>query len=184
VTSQTPNAATGPRSPGSDLVQPMELLYRSHWVGMVRLSYLLIDDHEVAEDIVQEAFVALSQRWGRLKSEDAAVAYLRTSVVNGSRSALRRRFVATRASRFLAAGTVESADQVVIRNDEHRRVLAATGSLPVRQREVVVLRYWVGLSEAEIASTLRVSVGTVKSAASRARKAIQLSLEADDGYGS
>ena len=101
---------------------------------------------------------------------DAALSYLRTSVVNGARSRLRHRKVVRR--HLSVAGPLEpvdvpAADQGVIVATEHAALITALRALPRRQREVLVLRYWHGLSEREIATTLSVSVGTVKSSASR-----------------
>lgn len=146
-------------------------LFRSHRLGMVRLALLLVDDRETAEDVVQDAFAGLHCRWPGLASTDAAVGYLRTSVVNGSRSVLRRRRTAR--TTVLPADTGgDQPDSSLLLAEEHREVLAAIGRLPVRQREVIVLRYWSGLSEAEIAAALGISVGAVKSSASRGRDAV------------
>lgn len=160
-----------------DTAAGVEVLCRAQWKPMVRLAYLLCGDQEGAEDIVQDAFVALSRRWDQLHSTDAAGAYLRTIVVNGSRSAVRRRSTARRLLHPIRDQRVEAAENTAVRNDEQRRVLAVIRELPRRQREVIVLRYWTGLSEAEIAATLGVSPGTVKTAASRARSAIQSRME-------
>ena len=101
--------------------------------------------------------------------------YLRTSVVNGSRSVLRKR----RTVRDTAVPTdVEGGapDSSLLLAEEHREVLAAIGLLPDRQREVIVLRYWSGLTEAEIAAALGISVGAVKSSTSRGRAAVAATL--------
>lgn len=156
-------------------------LFRTQRLAMVRLALLLVDDRETAEDVVQDAFAALHRRWASLSSTDAALGYLRTCVVNGSRSVLRRR--RTVRSRWLdAPGTADPADASTLLADEHARVLAALRRLPQRQREVLVLRYWSELSEAEIAAALGISVGAVKSSASRGRDAIAALLDADSGF--
>ena len=142
---------------------------------MVRLAVLLVDDLETAEDVVQDAFAGLHRRWATLASPDAAVGYLRTSVVNGSRSVLRKR----RTVRDAVVPTdVEGGapDSSLLLAEEHREVLAAIGRLPDRQREVIVLRYWSGLTEAEIAAALGISVGAVKSSTSRGRAAVAATL--------
>lgn len=155
----------------------VERLFRTHRLQLVRLAMLLVDDKETAEDVVQDAFTALHRRWSSLTSPDAAGAYLRTSVVNGSRSALRRRRT-VRANPWPDAEslTVDPADRRALVAAEHREVLDALTRLPARQREVLVLRYWADLSEAEIASTLGISAGAVKSSASRGRDAIAAML--------
>lgn len=150
-------------------------LFRTERLGLVRLALLLVDDRETAEDVVQDAFAALHRRWHSLVSTDAALPYLRSCVVNGSRSVLRRR--RTVRSRWLEPpGTAEAADASTVLAAEHEAVLAALRRLPHRQREVIVLRYWSQLPEAEIAAALGISVGAVKSSASRGRDAIAAML--------
>jgi RNA polymerase sigma-70 factor (sigma-E family) len=152
-------------------------LYRSHRLAMVRLAVLLVDDLPTAEDVVQDAFGKLHASWGRLRDPDAAVAYLRTAVVNGARSVLRRR----RTARLFVpprAAPEPGADAAAVLAEEHREVLAALQRLPRRQREVLVLRYWSDMSEAEVAEALGISKGTVKSTTSRALTALGASLEA------
>ena len=150
-------------APGVDL----HSLYRAHWRYLVRLAVLLVDDVPSAEDVVQDAFVALHRRSGALRDPDAALAYLRASVVNLSRSVLRRRQVARKHLKVAEPQTVAPADDDVLVRDEHRATLAAVRALPRHQREVLILRYWSGLSEREIAQALGISNGAVKSAASR-----------------
>lgn len=157
-------------------------LYDAHWHAMVRLAVLLVDDRAEAEDVVQDAFLALQRRTRHLRHAAAAVSYLRTSVVNGARSRLRHRLVArrhlTQRSPHLAKleQTAHGADHDVIVAAQHAEMIAALRELPRRQREVLVLRYWSGLSEAEIAATLGVSKGTVKSTASRGLDALEQKL--------
>lgn len=161
----------GPVSESADA--GVERLYRSHRLQMVRLALLLVDDRETAEDLAQDAFAALHRRWRSLDNQQAAVGYLRTSVVNGSRSVLRRRRTVRR-NPLADFGelTAEAADASTMLAEEHRAVLEAIRRLPERQREVILLRYWSELSEAEIAATLDISIGAVKSNASRGRDAI------------
>ena len=94
-------------------------LYAAHWRGLVRLAWLLVHDQQVAEDVAQEAFVATYRRWSSLRSPEAAVPYLRTATVNGSRSALRKRGVRERYAAARAAGPdperhVDSAETVAL----------------------------------------------------------------------
>ena len=160
----------------------VERLFRTERLRMVRLALLLVDDRETAEDVVQDAFAALHQRWPQLRDADAALGYLRTSVVNGARSVLRRRWTVRRNPQPAAdALTAEPADGRALLEDEHRQVLRALRALPSRQREVIVLRYWAELSEAEVATTLGISRGAVKSGASRGRDAIAAALRTDRG---
>jgi RNA polymerase sigma-70 factor (sigma-E family) len=150
-------------------------LYAAHRLGLVRLAILLVDDLASAEDVVQDAFTAFAARGKDLRDPAAALGYLRVSVVNGARSALRRRRTARA---YVPPREVEPdrPDARAVLNEEHREVLAALDRLAPRQREVLVLRYWSGLSEAEIATTLGISRGSVKSTASRALTALQQHL--------
>ncbi|THA57506.1 RNA polymerase sigma factor [Streptomyces sp. A1136] len=152
-------------------------LYHAHRLGMVRLAVLLVDDLATAEDVVQDAFTALYRRHGeQLGGVDNALGYLRTAVVNTSRSVLRRRRTA-RAWIPPVTADVPSAEASVVLDEAHREVLAALGRLTPRRRQVLVLRYWAELSEAEIAETLGISRGAVKSNASRALDALERILE-------
>jgi RNA polymerase sigma-70 factor (sigma-E family) len=164
--------------PGSaDADAGVEQIYRAQRLVMVRLALLLVDDRETAQDVVQDAFLALRRRWGSLRSEDAAVGYLRSCVMNGARSVLRRRRTVRRHPWSRVDLVTEApADEAVLLAEGHRHVLRALGTLPDRQREVIVLRYWSQLTEPEIAATLGISIGAVKSMASRGRSAIAAEL--------
>jgi len=155
-------------------------LYLEHRLGLVRLALLLVDDLQSAEDVVQDVFAAFVTKAPRLRDQNAALAYLRTSVVNGSRSALRRRRTARGYVPPREVDQPDPADRAVLA-DEHREVLVALARLAPRQREVLVLRYWSGLSEAEIADVLGISRGAVKSTASRAMDALESFLEPAKG---
>ncbi|ARQ69474.1 RNA polymerase sigma factor [Streptomyces marincola] len=152
-------------------------LYHHSRLDLVRLALFLVDDVPTAEDVVQDAFAALLRRHGpELDAVDAPEAYLRTSVVNAARSVLRRRRT-VRAHVPERPGHGPSADEYVLLREEHRTVLHALRRLTRRQREVLVLRYWSGLTEIQIADTLGLSPGTVKSTASRALTALRRHLE-------
>lgn len=152
-------------------------LFVAHHLSLVRLAVLLVDDRSLAEDIVQDAFAGLAAASrGRLRDPGAALAYVRTSVVNGSRSALRRRRTA-RGYVPLRGIEDELPDDRVVLAEEHQEILTALGRLAPRQREVLILRYWSGLSEAEIAHTLGISRGSVKSTASRALDLLEKMVE-------
>jgi RNA polymerase sigma-70 factor (sigma-E family) len=147
----------------------LSMLYARHRLALVRLAVLLVDDQASAEDVVQDAFIGLHRHRGRLRDPDAAVGYLRTAVVNGARSTLRRRGTQRRfLQRRSMAEPPDEADSAALLADEHREVLRAVRSLPARQQEILALRYWSNLTEAEIAQTLGISRGAVKSQASRA----------------
>jgi RNA polymerase sigma-70 factor (sigma-E family) len=154
----------------------LDELYRSHRLSMVRLAVLLVDDLPTAEDVVQEAFSKVHTAWDRLQDPSAAPAYLRTTVINGSRSVLRRR----RTARLFVPPRMTDApgaDAAVVLAEEHRAVLAGLQRLPRRQREVLVLRYWGDLSEQGVAEALGISRGTVKSTTSRALAALTAIME-------
>lgn len=153
-------------------VLTLEDLYRAHRMRLVRLAVLLVDEPATAEDVVQEAFTGLYRHWGNLRDSAAALGYLRTAVVNGSRSVLRRRKTA-RAYTPPHQVNARSAESLAMLSAEHQGVVQALTQLPPRQREVLVLRYYGGLSEAEIAEAVGISKGTVKSTASRALDALQ-----------
>ena len=150
-------------------------LFREQWKPMVRLAVLLVDDVGVAEDVVQDAFVALQKNRGVPSDHDGTVAYLRAIVVNRCRSTLRHRYVVAR-FRSQPPPPVNLIDPSVAL-DEDAATLAALRTLPRRQREVLVLRYWADLPHAEIADVLHIAVGSVKSAASRGLAALRLQLE-------
>ena len=151
-------------------------LYRAQRLPLLRLAVLLTDDAGAAEDVVQDAFVALQRRWHAVDPA-AATGYLRTSVVNGVRTLFRRRGVARRHLHAVGpADDAPSADLAVLLTEDQREVVAALRTLPRRQREVLVLRYWSELSEAEIAAALGIARGTVKSSASRGLAALQKCL--------
>ena len=126
-------------------------LYAAHRLALVRLAVLLVDDLASAEDVVQDAFAALARRPDAVKDPSKALAYLRVSVVNTARSALRRRRTARAYSPPHDLSPPSPEDSAVLA-EEHREVIAALQSLAPRQREVLVLRYWSNLSEAEIAA--------------------------------
>nr|WP_198664252.1 SigE family RNA polymerase sigma factor [Jiangella endophytica] len=151
---------------GSEADDAVTDLYAAHYVRLVRLATLLQGNEAVAEEVVQDAFVALHRRWRRLREPAAAVAYLRTSVVHGCRSVQRRRGVAARHPEE-PPGHAPSAEQVAVGGAAADAVVEALRGLPDRQREALVLRYYGGLSESEIASAMKISNGAVKSHASR-----------------
>jgi RNA polymerase sigma-70 factor (sigma-E family) len=151
-------------------------LYVVHRLSLVRLATLLVDDRATAEDVVQDVFAGLATRDGSLRDPDKALAYLRKAVVNRSRSALRRRRTARG---YVPPRGVEAAgpDERAVLAEEHREILAALERLAPRQREVLLLRYWSGLSEAEIAAALGISRGSVKSTAGRALGRLEKIME-------
>lgn len=147
-------------------------LWHALRLPMLQLAVLLIDSRDVAEEVVQDAFAALHKH----SPVGNPAAYLRTSVVNGCRSVLRRRRVARAHVPFWERPGA-GADEALLLAEEHRAVAVALRRLPGRQREVLVLKYWAGLDDDAIAAELGVSLGTVRSCASRGRAAIAAMLE-------
>jgi RNA polymerase sigma factor (sigma-70 family) len=150
-------------------------LFRERHAELVRLAALVVGDRPTAEDVVQDVFARLCAK-DLLPASAGSLAYVRAAVLNGCRSVLRRRALARRfggARDALGRDTLQdSAESEVILAEDRRQVLPALAALPTRRREVLVLRYWLGLSEAEIASVLGISPGTVKSNAARALAAL------------
>jgi RNA polymerase sigma-70 factor (sigma-E family) len=156
-------------------------LFRLHFWPLVRLARQLVDDQQTAEDVVQEAFLTLHRRWNRLRDPDRALTYVRSAVLNLSRSQIRRRQVRRRLDPVIGEEALPGADVGVLSGAEADRIAAALRRLPRRQQEVLVLRYWSELDEQEIARTLNVSRGSVKTHAHRALRALQRELgEVDD----
>lgn len=150
-------------------------LFRRHYLALVRLAMRLVDDQETAEDLVQDVFLGLA---GARKAVSEPERYLRHAVVNRCRSALRRRKVAqTFSTRRQADEAAAGSDEVAERHGDRQRILAAIAALPIRQREVIVLRYYEDLSVAQIAATLNVSPGAVSSALNRALAALAPMIE-------
>jgi RNA polymerase sigma-70 factor (sigma-E family) len=159
-----------------DADEAVTQLYTAHYTSLVRLSAMLLRDREVAEEVVQDAFIAMHGAWRRLRDPDAALAYLRQTVVNRSRSALRRR----RTSEKYAPAPMPdapSAEYGAMGLLEHQEVMVALRGLPERQREALVLRYYLDLSEAEIAEAMGISRGAVKSHSFRGMAALRTTLE-------
>ncbi len=151
-------------------------LYSLHYRTLVRLAALLVRDVPTAEEVVQDAFVAMHDAWQRLRESENALAYLRQAVVNRSRSVLRHRTVVDK-NLQKAPPDMPSAEHGAMALLERSAVIAALRGLPDRQREAIVLRYYADLSEAEIAATMGISRGAVKSHTARGMTALRSALE-------
>ena len=166
------HAGDSPRTEaGWDADGAVAQLYGAHYRSLVRLAMLLVHDVESAEEIVQDSFVALHAAWRGLADRDRALPYLRAAVVNRCRSVLRHRVVADN----LTPGPQASA-RGQITALERSAVISALRTLPARQREVLVLRLYGDLSEAQIASALGISKSAVKSHAARAISSLHAEL--------
>jgi RNA polymerase sigma-70 factor (sigma-E family) len=168
-----------PGEPGPSGLQPGELvsrLYQAHALTLVRMARLLLRDQPSAEDVVQDAFLGLYRALPRLCDPEDVLPYLRTAVINRSRSVLRSRQRAL-LRRVQHEPPASSAESAAMLGEDRRAVLAGVARLPRRAREVLVLRYYVGLSDQEIAAALKVSRGTVSSTASRGLAALARDLK-------
>jgi RNA polymerase sigma-70 factor (sigma-E family) len=170
---------------GMDADAAITGLYAVHWTGLVRLAWLLLRDDQGAEEVVQDAFIATHRHWATLRDEASAAAYLRRAVVNGARSALRHRGVEQRYTdrekreqSAFGGRTEESAEAHVLDHETTTTMIGALGRLPQRQREVLTMRYYLDLSEAEIADALGISAGWVMAHAHRGLAALRDRMEA------
>ena len=164
-----PGPGRGIRPVAEDRDRAVAELFVVHHRRLVGLASLLVDDRRTAEDVVQEAFAGLYRRWSHLRDPQAAAAFLDRAVVNGGRDSLRRRRTAGAAVLRLVPRSEEldSAEHTAVAHHEAERLWAAVTALPTRQRQVLVLRYYLDQSEIEIADTLGISAGSVKKHASR-----------------
>jgi len=134
-----------------DATRTFDDIFETEYRSMVRLATLMVDSVAIAEDLVQDAFVKLHRKWSGVRSP---VPYLRTTVMNNCRNEIRSRVRERKSRQRLREEVVQ------LEADE---VLDAVRQLPERQRAAIVLRYYEDLSEADIARTLGVRPGTVKS---------------------
>jgi RNA polymerase sigma-70 factor (sigma-E family) len=159
----------------ADAADTVSALYQTTALGLIRLAYVILGDRHAAEDVVQEAFCNLFRRFDRLSHVDGLDYYVRASVLNGCRSVLRRR--AVRGRTVLYEIPAPSAEAAVLGGEERDELIRAVDMLPARQRETLVLRYYLELSDGEIARLMGVSPGTVRSAAHRALDALARTLK-------
>jgi RNA polymerase sigma-70 factor (sigma-E family) len=159
-----------------DADQAVTQLYSNHYPSLVRLAGLLVRDVQTAEEVVQDCFIAMHDGWHRLRDEDKALSYLKQAVVNRSRSVLRHRSVMDR-NAPKPAPDMPSAEQGAIAQLERTEVIAALRTLPDRQRQALVLRYYADLSEAKIAEMMGISKGAVKSHTARGMSSLRAILE-------
>ena len=147
------------------VASPLPALYDQHYRSLVKLAAMYVDDRETAEEVVQDAFVKLLA--GNYRIDPAAQApYLRKMVLNGARSMLRKRRV-RRLHTPDDPVPAPAAEESGVAATERDRMLAAVRRLPEKQASVIILRYYLDLSEAEIAETLGIARGSVKSHAHR-----------------
>ncbi|MFC3995484.1 SigE family RNA polymerase sigma factor [Nocardiopsis sediminis] len=169
-------AAAAPAAAEWDADQAVTQLYSAHYRPLVRLATLLVRDYATAEEVVQDAFVAMHGAWRRLRDPNKALSYLRQSVVNRARSVLRHRAVVEKHAPK-ALPDAPSAEHGALGELERAAVIEAIRRLPTRQREAIVLRYYGDLSEAQIADSMGISRGAVKSHTARGIAALRSVLE-------
>jgi RNA polymerase sigma-70 factor (sigma-E family) len=166
----------------SDADHELLELYLSEYSSLLRLASVLVDDRASCEDIVQEAFARTLLAWrkgrGRAPAATNGAAFVRSAVLNGARSRLRRRSVARKYEPLLANGH-DALNETSAGVADHQLIVAEIRRLPDRQREAVALRYYLDLPEAEIAHTLGISAGSVKTHLHRAMQTLARRLEQD-----
>ena len=173
-----PGTAGTPAAP--DAREQVSALYQEHALALLKLAVLMTGDQEAAEDVVQDAFLALYRRWPSLRDTSSAVGYLRSTVLNGCRMIHRVRH-RRRGVVLDPPAPAASAEAEAMIGEAHREVLTALRRLPPRQREAVVLRYHLDMSEQQAAEAMGVSRGTVKSATSRGIAALARMLK-EEGH--
>jgi RNA polymerase sigma-70 factor (sigma-E family) len=151
-------------------------LFDAHYTRMLRVATVLLGDAAAAEDVVQDSFLALYTGWARVRDQPEAVGYLHRSVVNGARSRLRRRSVAARL-RPVRPPDVLSAEDAALSGLVSGSLLAAMRSLPRREREAVLFRHYLDLSEQQVADALGLRKGSVKGYASRGLAKLRTALD-------
>jgi RNA polymerase sigma-70 factor (sigma-E family) len=154
-------------------------LFRDHHLELVRLAVLMVGNQATAEDVVQDAFERLHRGWHGLRQPSSGLAYVRSSVLNGCRSAHRRAAVARKHVPKLAGPADATSPDAASAADDRGEMAAALGRLPRRQREVLVLRYYLDLDVAEIAGTLRISPSAVRATNTRGLAALARALQED-----
>jgi RNA polymerase sigma-70 factor (sigma-E family) len=174
ATALVPDVRPAPATWNADRV--VTELYLGEYKSLVRLAVLLVHDVPTAEEVVQDAFEAMHHAWRRLRDSEKALSYLRQAVVNRSRSVLRHRTVVDK-NAPKPAPDEPSAEHAAMALIERSAVIDALRTLPDRQREAIVLRYYADLSEADIAATMGISKGAVKSHTARAMAALKSILE-------
>lgn len=162
-----------------DREEALAVLFRAHCADLVRLAYALTGDRGAAEEAVQDAFIALHRNWCSVRDRSALHAYLRAAVVNRCRSVHRGRARRVRATEPLTPDLVSrpGVDAEALAHEASLLVAARVRDLPQRQREVIVCRYYLDLTERQTADLLQVSLGSVKKHASRALAALHDRME-------
>lgn len=150
-------------------------LFAEEGASLVRLARFFVDDRTAAEDLVQEAFIRFTRSAHRIRSPDAAPAYLRSIVLNLARDHNRRGLVSLR-HHLPEVEDAESAENELFASEERREVVEALRRLPLRQRDSLVLRYFLDLGVDGIAATMKISRNSVKTHLKRGLAALERDL--------
>jgi RNA polymerase sigma-70 factor (sigma-E family) len=150
-------------------------LYQEHALALIRLAHIILGNRAAAEDVVQDAFCGLYRRWAHIADKDKAVSYVRSSVLNGCRTVMRKNRPGELTDQYQPV-TV-SAEAAVLSAEERLELVRAMRRLPDRQRDVLVLRYYLDLTDEQIASDLRLSINTVRSTRRRGLLSLQRKLK-------
>ena len=163
--------------PSDSADEAIAALFQEHARSLVRLARLFADDRNAAEDLVQEAFIRLRRSFHRIEKPGADVAYLRSIVLNLARDHNRRGLMSLRHRMPEEESRLSAEDRIVVGEDQ-QQVIDALQALPLRQRDCLVLRYYMDLSIPDIASTLGISVNSVKTHLQRGMAVLEARLEA------
>jgi RNA polymerase sigma-70 factor (sigma-E family) len=179
VTAGSAGQGSAPAEPApgaADADLAIAALYGTEYRSLVRMSAMLLGDVGSAEEVVQDSFIAVHAAWRGLRDFDKGAHYLRRSVMNRSRSVLRHRAVVDKHAPA-AEPDMPSAEHAAIARLQRTAVISALRSLPARQREALVLRFYLDLSEEQVAAAMRISQGAVKSHTARGKAALRSLLE-------
>ncbi|QOV36731.1 SigE family RNA polymerase sigma factor [Streptomyces ferrugineus] len=177
IPSQRDGAEADNAAAAGTTVDHLTETYRAHYRSLLGLAALLLDDTASCEDVVQEAFIRVHSARKRVRDPEKTLAYLRQTVVNLSRSALRRRILGLKLL-SKPMPDMASAEEGAYDQLERDSLIKAMKGLQRRQREVLVLRYFADMTEAQVAETLGISLGSVKAYGSRGIAALRVAMEA------
>lgn len=165
----------GTAMPADEAAVAVGALYQATAIPLIRLAYVILGDRQAAEDVVQDAFCNLFRRWDRLSHLEGAEYYVRVSVLNACRSVLRHR--AIRARRVIYELPAPSVEAAVLGGEERAELIRAVDRLPRRQRETLILSYYLDLPDNEIATLMGVGMTSVRSARHRALETLARHLK-------
>jgi RNA polymerase sigma-70 factor (sigma-E family) len=163
-----------PPAPGQPAAA-VTALYHQHALAMIKLAHIILGNRAAAEDVVQDAFCGLYRRWAHLADKDKALSYVRTSVLNGCRSVMRQHRPGELTDQYQPV-TI-SAEAAVLSAEERLELVRAMRRMPDRQRDVLVLKYYLDLSDEQIAGDLGLSINTVRSTRRRGLLSLQRMLK-------